>query len=69
MPYAMGLWGLAAGSAPAIAPVISGFAVEAKGWRWAFYIMLWLSGGSLAILLFFLPEVSLTPLFLLADQG
>jgi DHA1 family multidrug resistance protein-like MFS transporter len=58
VPYAMGMWGLAAGSAPALAPVISGFAVEVKGWRWAFYELLWLAGGSLAILLFLLPEVS-----------
>jgi len=58
VPYAMGLWGLAAGSAPAVAPIISAFAVEVKGWRWAFWIMLFLTGGSLAILTFFLPETS-----------
>jgi len=58
VPYAMGLWGLSAASAPALAPIVASFAVEAKGWRWAFYEMLWLSGGSLAILLFLLPETS-----------
>jgi DHA1 family multidrug resistance protein-like MFS transporter len=57
LPYAMGLWGLSAGSAPAIAPIVSGFAVMANGWRWAFWIMLWLAGGTLLILAFFLPEV------------
>jgi len=58
VPYAMGLYGLAAGTAPALAPIIAGFAVEANGWRWAFWEMLWLSGFSLALLIFTLPETS-----------
>ena len=58
VPYAMGLYGLAAGASPALAPIIAGFAVEAKGWRWAFWIMLWLSGFALALLIFTLPETS-----------
>jgi DHA1 family multidrug resistance protein-like MFS transporter len=65
LPYAMGLYGLAAASGPALAPVISGYAVVANGWRWAFWIMLWLSGFSLALLAFTMPEVSL-PLRLVA---
>lgn len=56
-PYALGLWGLAAAGGPAIGPVVSGYAVQAESWRWAFWIMLWLSGGSLIFLFFFLPEV------------
>lgn len=31
LPYAMGLYGLSAASAPAVAPIVAGFAVEAKG--------------------------------------
>lgn len=58
VPYALGLWGLSAGAAPALAPIIAAFAVEANGWRWAFWIMLWMSGGTLLLLLFFLPETS-----------
>lgn len=58
LPYAMGLYGLAASSGPALAPVISGYAVTAKGWRWSFYEMLWLSGFSLALLAFTMPETS-----------
>ncbi|WWC72328.1 uncharacterized protein I206_106290 [Kwoniella pini CBS 10737] len=57
-PYAMGLWGLSAGAAPALAPIIAGFAVEYKGWRWSFWEMLWLSGFTLALAIFFLPETS-----------
>jgi DHA1 family multidrug resistance protein-like MFS transporter len=56
----MGLYGLSAASAPALAPIISGFAVESNGWRWAFWEMLWLSGGTLLITIFFLPEVSVS---------
>lgn len=65
LPYAMGLYGLAAASGPALAPVISGYAVVANGWRWAFWIMLWLSGFSLALLAFTMPEVSFPSLYLL----
>jgi MFS family permease len=53
----MGLYGLSAASAPALAPVIAGFAVQYKGWRWAFWEMLWLSSFTLALLAFTLPEV------------
>ena len=58
MPYAMGLYGLAAGAGPAVAPIISGFAVEANGWRWAFWEMLWLSGFAVILTFFLLPETS-----------
>ncbi|KAJ9112575.1 hypothetical protein QFC19_000592 [Naganishia cerealis] len=57
-PYAMGLWGLSAAAGPALGPVWGSFAVEAKGWRWSFWTMLWLSGASLIVLIFFLPETS-----------
>ena len=53
----MGLYGLAAASGPAIAPVVSGYAVVANGWRWAYWEMLWLSGFSLLLLGFTMPEV------------
>jgi len=58
VPYAMGLYGLAAGSAPALAPIVAGFAVEANGWRWAFWEMLMLSGFTLIVVTFTLPETS-----------
>lgn len=37
---------------------MSSFAIQYESWRWAFWIMLWLSGGSLAFLIFTLPETS-----------
>jgi MFS family permease len=60
----MGLYGLAAASGPAIAPVVSGYAVVANGWRWAYWEMLWLSGFSLLLLGFTMPEVGLYFFFL-----
>ncbi len=33
-PYAMGIWGLAASSGPALGPVISSFAIAGENWRW-----------------------------------
>lgn len=48
---------LSAAAGPALGPVWGSFAVEAKGWRWSFWTMLWLSGATLLVLIFFLPEV------------
>jgi DHA1 family multidrug resistance protein-like MFS transporter len=58
LPYAMALYNLAAASAPGLGPILSGFAVDVLGWRWAFWEMLLLSAGSLIILSFTMPEVS-----------
>lgn len=33
-----------------------GFAAQANGWRWPIYELLWISGASLLLLVFFLPE-------------
>ncbi|WWC88771.1 uncharacterized protein L201_003684 [Kwoniella dendrophila CBS 6074] len=58
LAYSMGFWGLAAEAAPAMAPIISGFVVQSKGWRWAFWEMSIFSGACLIILFFTLPETS-----------
>jgi hypothetical protein len=36
----------------------SGFAIQAEDWRWAFWILLWLDGFCLIVLIFFFPETS-----------
>lgn len=59
-PYAIGIWGLAAVCGPVLGPLLGGFAIEANGWRWAFWILLWLDGFCLLMLLFFFPETSST---------
>lgn len=54
----MGLYDLGCAAGPTIGPIIAGYAVDAKGWRWSFYEMIWISGFALALLSFTLPEVS-----------
>ncbi|KAI0339259.1 MFS general substrate transporter [Trametopsis cervina] len=54
----IGLWGLAAVSGPVLGPVVGGFAVQAEGWTWTIWILLWLSGATFVFLTFFLPETS-----------
>ena len=54
----IGLWGLAAVCGPVLGPLLGGFAAQAEGWTWTIWILLWLSGASLAFLAFFLPETS-----------
>ncbi|KAL1745321.1 major facilitator superfamily domain-containing protein [Schizophyllum fasciatum] len=56
--YAMGMWGTGAVCGPVLGPIIGGFAAEALGWRWSLWPLLFLSGGTLLLLLVFLPETS-----------
>jgi DHA1 family multidrug resistance protein-like MFS transporter len=37
---------------------VGGFAVEAKGWTWTIWELMWLSGFTLVLLTFLLPETS-----------
>lgn len=55
--YSMGLYDLACAAGPTLGPIVAGFAVEANGWRWAFWEMLWITGFALALLSFTMPEV------------
>ncbi|MCJ1243738.1 hypothetical protein MMC30_000935 [Trapelia coarctata] len=56
--YGIAIWGIAAVCGPVLGPLIGGFAVEAKGWAWAIWELMWLSGFSLILFIFFLPETS-----------
>lgn len=56
--YAMGIWDTAAICGPVLGPLIGGFAAQAKGWRWTIWVLMWLSGFTLLVLSFFLPETS-----------
>jgi DHA1 family multidrug resistance protein-like MFS transporter len=56
--YGIGAWGIAAILGPALGPLVGGFAAEAKGWTWAIWELMWLSGFCLIVLFFFLPETS-----------
>ena len=64
LPYAMTFWVASAYGGPSLGPLLSGFAVTAKGWRWSLWEILWLAGPILLVMFFFLPETSAPNLLL-----
>ncbi|KAL9596636.1 MAG: hypothetical protein Q9219_005673 [cf. Caloplaca sp. 3 TL-2023] len=64
LPYAMTFWVSAAYCGPALGPLLSGFAVPVKGWRWSLWEIVWISGPILVLMLLCTPETS-TPNILL----
>ena len=64
LPYAMTLWVSAAYCGPALGPLLSGFAVMAKGWRWSLWEIVWIAGPVLIAMFLMMPETS-TPNILL----
>ena len=64
LPYALTVWVSAAYCGPALGPLLSGFAVTAKGWRWSLWEILWIAGPILVLMFLFVPETS-TPNILL----
>ena len=43
-----------------LGPLIGGFATQHNGWRWTIWTLMWLSGGTLVLLLFLMPETNPT---------
>jgi DHA1 family multidrug resistance protein-like MFS transporter len=64
LPYALTAWVSAAYCGPALGPLLSGFAVTAKGWRWSLWEILWAAGPIFLAMFLCLPETS-TPNILL----
>ncbi|KAJ5301854.1 hypothetical protein PENANT_c002G10957 [Penicillium antarcticum] len=58
LPYAMMAWVSAAYCGPALGPLLSGFAVPVKGWRWSLFISIWASAPVFILMFMFLPETS-----------
>lgn len=56
--YAIGIWGVFAICAPTLGPLVGGFAVDAHGWTWTIWELMWLSGFTLVLLVLFLPETN-----------
>jgi DHA1 family multidrug resistance protein-like MFS transporter len=48
----------AAFCAPALGPLLSGFAVMAKGWRWSLWEILWMAGPVFLLMFATMPETS-----------
>ena len=64
LPYALTVWVSAAYCGPALGPLLSGFAVPAKGWRWSLWEISWIAAPGLVLMFLFVPETS-TPNILL----
>ncbi|CAI7596529.1 unnamed protein product [Penicillium glandicola] len=58
LPLALTSWVAAAYGGPALGPVLSAFSTAKKGWRWAMWEILWLSGPVLVLMAVCLPETS-----------
>jgi DHA1 family multidrug resistance protein-like MFS transporter len=58
LPIYLSAWTAACFLGPAIGPVVAGFAVQAKGWRWGLWEIVWLTGPIMIVFLFFYPETS-----------
>jgi len=56
--YGLAIWGVGAVCGPTLAPLLSGFAVQAKGWTWSIWELTWLSAFTWVVLFFLLPETS-----------
>ncbi|KAF2630324.1 MFS general substrate transporter [Macroventuria anomochaeta] len=68
LPYVLSLWAFAATCGPALGPIISGFSVTAKNWRWSLWEILWLNGPIFLSLFFLLPETSSSTILLRRAQ-
>jgi DHA1 family multidrug resistance protein-like MFS transporter len=64
LPYALTAWVAAAFCAPALGPVLSGFSVVAKGWRWSFWETLWMAGPVFVLMFITFPETSASNILL-----
>ena len=58
LPYALTVWVAAAYCGPALGPLLSGFAVTAKGWRWSLWEIVWIAGPVFILMFLTMPETS-----------
>ena len=56
--YAIAIWGISAVCGPVLGPLVGGFAAQYETWQWTIWELMWLSGFTLVLLVFFLPETS-----------
>ena len=56
--YGLGLWELSTWIGPTLGPLVGGFAVQAMGWRWTVWELVWVNGPILLFVFCFLPETS-----------
>ncbi|KAJ9138825.1 Caffeine resistance protein 5 [Pleurostoma richardsiae] len=64
LPYAMTAWVAFAYMGPALGPLLSGFSVPVKGWRWSLLEILWASIPMFVAMFLLLPETSASNILL-----
>lgn len=58
LPIYLSTWTCACFWGPALGPLITGYAVQFKGWRWGLWIIVWMTGPIWVFMMFFYPETS-----------
>ncbi|SCU81180.1 LADA_0B11628g1_1 [Lachancea dasiensis] len=58
VPVVLGLWAIGALAGPATGPLLGAAMIQAKGWRYMFWILMWISSAALLLLVFFFPETN-----------
>lgn len=58
VPIMIGLWSIGAVAAPATGPVLGAAMFVAKGWRFMFWFLMWVSAATFLFLVFFFSETS-----------
>ncbi|KAI5291988.1 hypothetical protein KEM52_006707 [Ascosphaera acerosa] len=58
LPYTMSIWVVATYAGPSIGPLMSGFAVTNKDWRWSLWEIVWMTAPAVILWVFLLPETS-----------
>ncbi|KAJ6276456.1 major facilitator superfamily domain-containing protein [Bipolaris maydis] len=57
--YALTFWGISAVCGPVLGPLVGGFAVMAKGWKWTIWETTWLSGFCFIVLMVLIKPITL----------
>jgi DHA1 family multidrug resistance protein-like MFS transporter len=55
LPYTLSWWVFSAWAGPATGPLVAGFAISAKNWRWSLWEIVWMAAPVLVALVF-MPE-------------
>ena len=58
VPYLLCIWSSAGVLGPVFGPIVGGYLVPAKGWRWTIWAFTWLCAAVLIMMFFALPETS-----------
>ncbi|GAV52721.1 hypothetical protein ZYGR_0AG07120 [Zygosaccharomyces rouxii] len=58
VPVVLGLWSIGALAGPAVGPLLGASMIVAKNWRYMFWLLMWITSGTLVSMVFFFPETN-----------